>query len=525
MTKILTTTIIGLLITSLVLAGSGWAIAENNDQQGGNDNQNDDNTKTPIKHVVVIFQENISYDHYFGVYPNALGFTAKSGTPSSNNFISNPSLLTGNPNLANPFLLDKTKAQTCDMNHEYLAEQQAYDGGLVDKFVQSTGSTGLNCKPDGSTVMAYYDGSTVTGMWNLAQNFAMSDNSYSTMFGPSTPGALNLVAGQTFGASEDAIGGGSVISDADPTYDDCSATSSTIAMSGKNIGDLLNDKGITWGWFQGGFKPSKPWDGNPDHKAECKTKTPRTQTDGALVTAYSPHHQPFEYYTSTSNPHHLPPSSVSMIGKTDQANHQYDLSDFYAAVAAGNMPQVSFLKAAKAEDGHPGYSDPLDEQKFISNVVNTIENSPNWSNTALFILYDDSDGWYDHVMPPIVNHSNDPLNDFAPTCGGKKAGLGGADDRCGYGPRQPFMVVSPYAKSNFISHKVSDQSSVLKFIEDNFKTGSIPDTLGQESFDAIANPVNDMFDFDNHGGTPKVCLDPTSGKVVSPSGGLCPIVP
>ena len=143
------------------------------------------------------------------------------------------------------------------------------------------------------------------------------------------------------------------------------------------------------------------------------------------------------------------------------------------------MPAVTFLKAPRAQDGHPGNSDPLDEQVFLANVTNTLQKSPYWSSTAEIILYDDSDGWYDHVMPPIVNHSNDPLNDFAPTCGGKHTELGGADDRCGHGPRQPLLVVSPYAKSNFISHTETDLSSILKFIEDNWHTGGIPNTLGQ----------------------------------------------
>ena len=181
MTKILTTTLVGLLITSLFLSSSGWAIGPAVPD-----------TKTPIKHVVVIFQENISYDHYFGTYPNAVGFTAKANTPSSNNYISHPNLLTANPNLANPFLLTASQAITCDFDHGYLDEQKAYDGGLADKFVQFTGKTGTNCKPDGSTVMGYYDGSVVTGLWNIAQNFAMSDNSFDTEFGPSTPGALDL---------------------------------------------------------------------------------------------------------------------------------------------------------------------------------------------------------------------------------------------------------------------------------------------------------------------------------------------
>jgi phospholipase C len=520
MTKILTTTIVGLLITSMIMSSSMWAWA-------------DDGTKTPIKHVVVIFQENISYDHYFGTYPNALGFTPKSHTPSSNNYISHPSLLTSNPNLFNPFLL--SNALTCDMDHEYLPEQEAYDGGLVDKFVQFTTNTGAGCNPNGSFVMGYYDGQNATAQWNIAQNFAMSDNSFDTTFGPSTPGALNLVSGQTFGATEDAVGGGAAISDTDPTYDDCSSTAfPTIAMSGKNIGDILNDKGITWGWFQGGFAPSTPW--TPGHPAQCKAKTTSILL-GPGQTAYSAHHEPFEYYNSTANPHHLPPASLAEIGHNGQANHQYDLSAFWTAISSGNLPQVSFIKAPKAEDGHAGYSDPIDEGHFLANFTNTLENSPYWSDTAVFILWDDSDGWYDHVFPPIVNHSNDPLNDYAPTCGNNNPhnlGLGDANDRCGHGPRLPFLVISSYAKSNYISHKVTDQTSPIKFIEDNWHTGGIPDTLTQDSYDQVAGSVNDMFDFDNHGSTTKVCFNlgsPTAytpgtvGTVVPPVSGKCPTGP
>ena len=513
MTKILTTTIVGLLITSLVLSSSNWALAEELAPKPSI-------VQTPIQHVVVIFQENISYDHYFGVYPKAPGFIAKPSTPASNNYIAHPNLLTSNPNLFNPFLL--RSVLTCDMSHEYLAEQQAMDGGLADKFVQFTSSSGTGCNPDGSSVMGYYDGRNVTGLWNLAQNFAMSDNSFSTTFGPSTPGAINLVSGQTFGASEDAVGGGAVISDSDPTYDDCSSTAfPTIAMSGKNIGDLLNAKGVTWGWFEGGFAPSTAWDGNPAHKAVCGTKTPRTMTDGALVTAYSPHHEPFEYYASTSNPHHLPPATLAEIGNNGQANHQYDISLFWAAVKGGNLPQVTYVKAPRAQDGHPGNSDPLDEQLFIANVTSTLENSKYWPNTAEVILYDDSDGWYDHVFPQIVNNSNDPLNDLPSTCGSASAGLGGANDRCGYGMRQPLLVISPYAKSNYISHTLTDQTSVLRFIEDNFETGKIPDTLGQKSFDQISGSILDMFNFTNNGSTPKVCLG-AHGYVIAPGGGNCP---
>jgi phospholipase C len=180
---------------------------------------------------VVIFDENVSFDHYFGTYPQAANtdgnpFHALPGTPSVNGLT--PALLAHNPNSANPQRLTPAQALTCDQNHAYTAEQVALDGGLLDKFVQATGRSTCSA-PNYSApglVMDYYDGNTVTGLWNYAQRYAMSDNFYGTVSGPSTPGALNLIAGQT----------------ADGT--------------GTNIGDMLNAKGITWGWFQGGFAPT-----------------------------------------------------------------------------------------------------------------------------------------------------------------------------------------------------------------------------------------------------------------------------
>jgi len=154
---------------------------------------------TPIDHVVIIFDENISFDHYFGTYPKATNqageppFYAAPGTPATNGLTA--ALLNHNPNGSNPQRLDRSQAMTADMDHDYTAEQSAFDGGLMDKFVENTGH-------DKAIVMDYYDGNTVTALWYYAQHFAMSDNSFGTTFGPSSPGALNLAAGQTQGASD-----------------------------------------------------------------------------------------------------------------------------------------------------------------------------------------------------------------------------------------------------------------------------------------------------------------------------------
>lgn len=460
-------------------------------------------TKTPIKHVVVIFGENVSFDHYFGTYPYALNikgesqFTAKANTPAVNNLltpkdyngtqpgIEKTNLITNNPNAANPVRLDPSQAMTADMDHTYHDEIAAVDGGKMDKFVETVGK-GDNPK----IVMDYYDGNTVTALWNYAQNFAMSDNSYGTVFGPSTPGALNLISGETHGATlydqngnptadvNNVFEKGTVTGDADP-HNDTASKGKTIAMddSNKNVGDLLNAKGITWGWFEGGFA-------DPTHKS--------TNIGGAQVTDYSPHHEPFQYYKSTANPDHKAPGSSDMIGKTDQANHQYDMNDFWTAVDNGNMPSVSYLKAPMAQDGHAGYSDPIDEQKFIVDTINKLQKTPEWKDTAVVLAYDDSDGWYDHALA---------------TSNGQTVDSG----KAGYGPRLPLLVISPYAKSNFVDHTLTDQSSILKFIEDNWNLGRI----GGTSLDAKAGSLENMFDFTKGPRNQKLFLDGKTGEPIN----------
>jgi phospholipase C len=494
------------IVTALALGASLLGSAFAGSSANG---QPKSTTATPIQHLVVIFDENVSFDHYFGTYPHALNpagepaFTASPTTPSVNGL--DQALLTHNPNSANPVRLDRSQALTCDQNHGYKAEQQAFDHGLMDQFVQF--ASGGNCT-DKSIVMDYYDGNTVTALWNYAQHFSMSDNSYGTTFGPSTPGALNLASGQTHGATPPSVPGAvsnaTVIGDPDPAYDGCSTTTgTTVSMNGTNVGDLLNAKNITWGWFEGGFTPTSSSGG----KITCGAS--HQNIGGATITDYSPHHEPFQYYQSTANPLHLPPSSVSMIGKTDQAHHQYDITSFWTAADAGNMPAVSFLKPPAYQDGHAGYSDPLDEQHFLVDTINSLEKLPTWKSTAVVIAYDDSDGWYDHVMGPIVNQSNDPAYDALTgpgQCGTAKPGA--YEDRCGYGPRLPLMVISPYARDNFVDHSITDQSSILRFIEDNWGLGQI----GDQSFDALAGSMNNLFDFSGRNAAHKLFLDPSTGE-------------
>jgi phospholipase C len=574
-------------------------------------------TATPIQHLVVIYQENVSFDHYFGTYPNAANtggqrFRPAPGTPTVNGLT--PALLTANPNGTNPRRYDPTKTAdvlTCDQDHNYNDEQRAFDNGAMDRFPQTVGTAGGQ-SPTGAScvagdVMNYYDGNTVTALWNYAQHYAMSDNSFGTTFGPSSPGAINLASGNT-GAVDmthtannpsiatatkpnadltpDGKGGYSLTSDAQPFWDDCS-TRDAVAMSGQNIGDKLNSRGLSWGWFEGGFRPTTSFAdaaAATGHSGQSTaTFTPDEFKNGGFNTTvahssnqgicnavhpvgaglpaslgtgtgqygykddYIPHHEPFQYYASTANPHHLtlptdsngavPTSALQTIGtdtqhyaggapQFDTPNHNYDTSDFdqlVAGIGRGDLPPsalpaVSFLKAGGYQDGHAAYSDPLDEQQFIVKEINALQHTPAWKSTAVVIAYDDSDGWYDHAYSGVHNPSTSVADALTATgaCGSGTP-LAGEQGRCGYGPRQPLLVISPWSKTNAVDHTLTDQSSITRFVEDNW---SLPRISG--SFDAVAGSLNGLFDFgakrgqgNAFGNAPHAApfpLDPVTGR-------------
>ena len=207
---------LGLVSALALMVGGAGAIAEVRDRD------HDFHTATPIKHVVVIFQENVSFDHYFGTYPKALNlagetpFAASRHTPKVNN-LANPldvnnnfvplagvDLLNHNPNsnpnapaapnnskingagASNPFRLSPSQALTADQGHNESPEESAYNNGRMDGFPAFVGTAGPPPAGVGTKalVMGYYDGNTVTALWNYAQHFALNDNNYTTQFGP-----------------------------------------------------------------------------------------------------------------------------------------------------------------------------------------------------------------------------------------------------------------------------------------------------------------------------------------------------
>ena len=651
------------LLLPAVVAAAAAALAATT-QAGVKDHGGDHRsaTETPIQHLVVIFQENVSFDHYFGTYPNAANtdgqpFVAAPHTPAVDGLkpATSPSLppslqhssdLTAtNPNASLPVRLDSSAngpggngngELTCDQDHNYSDEQQAMDGGLMDQFVQSVGTDGGSKIPAGTvlcdpkTVMDYYDGNATTALWNYAQRYAMSDNSYGTTFGPSAPGAINLASGDTGNVdtaheanapsvataaapnadiTPDGTGGFSLTSDAQPYWDDCS-TRDAVALSGMNVGDELNAAGLSWGWFQGGFRPSESYSAGlaaigksgqptstfiPDEfkGAGFQTLVPHSSNQGlcdavhpvgvafgaTLASApwgykddYIPHHEPFDYYASTANPHHVTiptdgsgndtPAGLQEIGTDTQSfsggygvgpqfdtpNHNYDTSDFdqlVAAIAAHRLPAsalpaVTFLKAPGYQDGHAAYSDPADEQAFVVNEVDALEQTPDWSSTAVIVNYDDSDGWYDHAYSGVTNPSLSVADNLTHTtlgkisatnpasgqCGSESSTsepLANEQGRCGLGPRLPMLVISPWAKTNYVDHNLSDQSSIVNFIEYNWHLPAIPGSFDQalaqtDRAEHIPFDLAGMFDFQHdfdsdHSALPAVQLDPVTGQV------------
>jgi phospholipase C len=335
-------------------------------------------------------------------------------------------------------------------------------------------------------------------------------------------------------------------------------------MAGTNIGDELNAAGLSWGWFEGGFRPSASYQegladvgasGQPDSTfvpdqfksffANAENR-PAHSSNQSLCSSvhpvgvgvggtgqwgykddYIPHHDPFQYYGSTANPHHLtiPTNSsgqdtlagLQEIGVDTQAyvngtpqfdtpNHQYDTSDFDQLLAAitqhelppAALPAVSFLKAPGYEDGHAAYSDPRDEQLFVASAIDALMRSPDWKNTAVIVNWDDSDGWYDHADSGVTNPSLSPADNLTNTsftvsstgtsgqCGDSPQGtletpfpLANEQGRCGLGPRLPLLVISPYAKKNAVAHDLSDQTSAMNLVEYNWRLPGIPGSFDQ----------------------------------------------
>jgi phospholipase C len=395
-----------------------------------------------INHVVVIYQENWSFDSLYGKFPGANGIAnAAATTPQVDKdgkryaTLPQPLNTTFNPPVPDPRFpanlpvepFDTTKyvgpnQLTGDLVHRFYQEQYQIDGGKMDKFVAWSDAAGL--------VLSYYDAANMPE-GKLAQQYTMLDNFFHGAFGGSFLNHQYLICAcaPTWPDAPPGIvaqldANGMMIKDGQVTPDGYAVnTSFTIntphpanitdqrmlmpQQTAPTIGDRLSDKGISWAWYSGGWELALA--GHPDP-------------------LFQYHHQPFAYYENYAD------------GTTAKVEHLRDESTFYADVAAGSLPAVSFVKPLGPNNEHPGYATLLNGQQHVADLVSAVQNSEFWDDTAIVITYDEHGGRWDHVPPPVI-------------------------DRWGPGIRVPAIVVSPFAKKGYVDHTQYDTAAILKFIE------------------------------------------------------------
>jgi acid phosphatase len=279
-------------------------------------------------------------------------------------------------------------------------------------------------------VMSYYDATNMPE-GKLAQQYTMLDNFFHGAFGgsflnhqflicacaPSWPDAPSSIVAQV-DADGQMVKDGQVTPDGfavntSYTVDSphpANVTDQTLLLPQQNaptIGDRLDERSIPWAWYSGGW-----------NEAELGHADPLFQF----------HHQPFAYYANYAG------------GTPGRAEHLRDEHDFYLALADNRLPAVSFIKPLGADNEHPGYASLLVGQQHVADLVDAVQKSPFWSDTAIIITYDENGGRWDHVAPPTV-------------------------DRWGPGVRVPTVVISPFAHKGFVDHTQYDTSAILKLIE------------------------------------------------------------
>ncbi len=370
-----------------------------------------DTGSTPVRkiqHIVFIVKENRSFDHYFGSFPNAYGTTT--GTTSIGQTISVPHAPDQMP---------------YDLGHGTGDALIAMDGGLMDRFDVITDG---NVNGQFLAFSQLFE-SDLPNYYAYAHNFVLGDQMFSSQHGPSFPNHLYTVGAQS---------GGAINNPTDTTIQSswgCDATNTVQVQILDSIG-------------------------NVDIAPPCfdfQTLADSLQKKNLSWNYYAPGQGQIGYIWSTLD-------SINHIRNSPLwTEHVFPESQFTADVKAGNMPVFSWLISG-TESEHPPRSSCGGENWTVSQI-NAVMQSPYWASTAIFIIWDDFGGFYDHYPPPTP-----------------------APDAYGYGPRVPLLIISPYAKSGYISHTVYDAASILRFTEDNFKLPYL------SSRDASANNMSDSFD-------------------------------
>jgi phospholipase C len=410
-----------------------------------------------LKHLVVIYLENHSFDNLYGLFPGADGLSSatpantvqldEQGKPYETLPQTDPNIPQGLPNA--PFEINQfvpPDMKTRDLVHRFYQNQVQINGGRNNKFVQVSDAKGLT--------MGYYDTNQLP-LARLAARYTLADNFYMGAFGGSflnhmwlacacTPVFPNAPA-DMHSVVDPATGLPTVDKQMTPAPDDHVVnTAFTVntphpadvapdhLVPNQNlptIGDRLSGKGVSWAWYSGGWDDAVA--GHPDPLFQF-------------------HHQPFAYFAPYRD------------GTAARARHLKDEKKFFSAARAGRLPAVSFVKPLGPDNEHPGYADLLSGEQHVLDLIDAVRSGPDWRDTAIVVTYDENGGFWDHAAPPVL-------------------------DRWGPGNRVPTIVISPLARRHFIDHTRYDTTSILALIEHRW--GLEPLT----SRDAAANDMRAAF--------------------------------
>ena len=411
-----------------------------------------------IKHVVVIYLENHSFDNLYGEFAGANGLSSAAsgqitqvdatGTPY--NFLpSIPGSSAFPLNLPNNiFNIDQyvpSDQATPDVLHRYYQEQLQIDGGKMDKFALYNSTAGLS--------QGYYK-TNLLPLLNIAQEYTLCDNFYHSAFGGSFLNHMWLVAAASpvfpnapasliakLDASGNLVTDGAVTPDGyvvNTSYSVNAPHPATVPAANlvpnqtiPTIGDRLSEKKVSWAWYSGGWDNALA--GNPDPTFQF-------------------HHQPFIYFTHYAD------------GTQAKKDHLKDETQFITDAKNGTLPSVSFVKPLGINNEHPGYANLLAGENHTVELINDVLNGPNGKDVVIIVTYDENGGFWDHVAPPVI------------------------DKRWGPGTRVPAIIVSPFAKKGFVDHTQYETISILSFIEKRW--GLNP--LGDRDFKA--SPLENAFD-------------------------------
>ncbi len=423
-----------------------------------------------INHIVVIYLENRSFDNLYGLFPGAEGL-ANAGAAATQVDASGkpydplPPVLDVNQKPARadsrfpaplpnaPFRADpsvKLNETTGDIVHRFYQEQLQIDGGKMDSFVAFSNA--------GSLTMSHYDGADMP-LWRYAKDFVLMDHFHHAAFGGSFLNHIFLVcacAPRYDNAPDERTAKlddkGALIKDGEVTPDGYAvntlfpfkgpapqglpASWALPPQTAPTIGDRLDAKGIDWAWYSGGWADA---------------------SQGHAGKQFQYHHQAFAFFANYG------------LGGPGAKAHLKDEADFISDIEKGSLPAVSFFKPYGDDNEHPGYTTVMAGEYHTALLLQLLQRSPLWSDTAVIVTYDENGGLWDHVAPPKI-------------------------DRWGPGTRVPTLLISPYAKHGFIDHKVMDTSAILKLIETRFGLAPLA------TRDAASGDMSEAFDFQQQGG-------------------------